>query len=187
MVHSDGAVDTDFTMHIGLQGGAGHIIEDDRHGHWYHEEPIPDADPHDIEPCQMLMQPTNLTIPTTLPAESHFVFGTTAGCQNPSAGGPACGEFLAGPGGTGMGIDGHWIPLGEPYWNLLLTSTIDQGGVNHDSDCVFTDASGTIIKTVIPPEPCTAQVPEGAEWVFVYPSFAVAVGMTVDFVFPPAP
>jgi hypothetical protein len=187
MVHSDGAVDTDFTMHIGLQGGAGHIIEDDRHGHWYHEEPIPEADPHDIEPCQMLMQPTNLTIPTTLPAKSHFEFGTTAGCQNPSVGGPVCGEFLTGPGGTGMGIDGHWIPLGEPYWNLLLTSTIDQGGVNHDSDCVFTDAGGAVIKTVIPPEPCTAQVPEGAEWVFVYPSFAVAVRMTVDFVFPPAP
>ena len=56
MVHSDGAVQTDFTLHVGLVGGDGHIIEDDRHGHWPHDGAF-QVDEHDVLPCSFLLAP----------------------------------------------------------------------------------------------------------------------------------
>ena len=185
MVHSTSAVDAEFSLHIGLQDGEGHIVPDERHGHWYHEEPIPQADPHDIEPCRFLDIAPNATAPLDLPAETHFEFGETLGCLDPVSTGPVCLEFHAGPGGTGSGVDGHWIRLGEAYWGLMVTATIDAGSVDDDSDCAFVDAGGKVIAFNEAPEPCTAQVPERAEWFFVYSAAFPALGMTVDFALPP--
>ena len=186
MVHTKNAMQVDFTLHIGLLGGNGHIIEDDRHGHW-HQDGTVEPEPHDIEPCQMIQTPAeNATVPTVLPPETHFEFGASLGCAEHSPGGPACAEFRAGPGGTGSAIDGHWIELGQPYWGLQLTSTIDQVGIRHDSDCVFTDADGFMMGEAHNElEPCAGIVPEGAGWVFVYSSTWAALGITVDFALPP--
>jgi hypothetical protein len=52
MVHSDGAQDVDFNLHIGLVGGAGEIDLTDKHGHWPQDGAF-EIDEHDIEPCSM--------------------------------------------------------------------------------------------------------------------------------------
>ena len=188
MVHAEQAMDADFTLHVGLQGGTGHIIEDERHGHMVQNDPLIDGgvDQHEIESCQLMVK--NAIVPTALPSETHFEFGETQGClYGISATAPLCVEFQAGPGGTGRHIDGHWIQLGQPYWNLMIHSTIDQGGIDNDSDCFFTDAAGGIIGDAHNVgEPCAGQVPEGADWVFIYSDLTAALGMTVDFVLPTA-
>ena len=194
MVHSYGARQTDFTLHIGLLGGAGHIIQDDRHGHWV-QDGLPEEERHEIEPCQLLQAPVDLdnatgnaTVPRALPPQTHFAFGETLGCEGRMTAtpyfGPACIEFLAGWGGTGAGIDGHWIQLDRPYWGLVMTSTIDQGGASNDSDCVFINETG-IIQESKDALPCAGQVPEDADWLFIYPYVARASSMTVDFALPP--
>lgn len=120
----------------------------------------------------------NVTLGRTLPAVTHFEFGESWGCDG-SSGTPACLDFLAGP--PGSDIDGHWIALGEGYWGLMLTSTVDQVQL-HDSDCVFTDADVAIIGSANnSDQPCTGVVPEGAAWVFVYPYGVGALSLTVDF------
>lgn len=50
MVHSNGARQTTFTLGIALTGGAGHIVEDDRHGHWLQDGGF-EVDEHEILPC----------------------------------------------------------------------------------------------------------------------------------------
>ena len=50
MVHSDGARNTDFALHVALTGGAGAIVDDDRHGHWPQDGSF-EVDEHEIEPC----------------------------------------------------------------------------------------------------------------------------------------
>lgn len=192
MVHSNRTMQTDFTLHIGLLGGAGHIIEDERHGHWVQDGDFK-VDLHDIEPCRLLQAPVdnatgNATIPTTLPPKTHFEFGESLGCwERYTSSGPSCIEFKAGPGGTGSAIDGHWIQLNQSYWGLLLTSTIGQVGVGNDSDCVFTDADGIIIAEADNvDQPCTGEVPPGTDWAFIYPANRGALSITVDFVLRPA-
>lgn len=125
------------------------------------------------------------TVTKALPAVTHFEYGESWGCDG-STGEPACVDFLAGP--PGSDIDGHWIELGEPYWGLALTSTVDQGGLLlADSDCVFTDADVAIIGDANNgSDPCTGTVPEGAAWLFIYPYGVGAFGMTVDFGVPAA-
>lgn len=54
MVHSNGAHDADFTLHVALAGGKGALDLEERHGHWW-QDGFPDADRHDIEPCSMLV------------------------------------------------------------------------------------------------------------------------------------
>jgi len=190
MVHTKRAMDVDFTLHIGLLGGEGHIIEGERHGHW-HQDGAVQPEPHEIEPCQMIQAPAgNATVPTVLPPETHFEFGESGGCDGSDYGGrtsagPACIEFQAGPGGTGAAIDGHWIELGQPYWGLLMTSTVDQVDGGSDSDCVFTDGDGNTIGTVIDPDPCAGAVPAGVAWVFIHPYMGPASSVTVDFALPP--
>lgn len=51
MVHSRGAQQTDFTLTVGLAGGAGHIVEDDRHGHWLQDGSF-DVEEREILPCE---------------------------------------------------------------------------------------------------------------------------------------
>jgi len=50
MIHSSGAQQTEFTLGIALTGGAGHIVEDDRHGHWLQDGDF-EVDVHEILPC----------------------------------------------------------------------------------------------------------------------------------------
>jgi len=50
MIHSRGARDTTFTLGISLAGGAGHIVEDDRHGHWLQDGSF-EVEEHDVLPC----------------------------------------------------------------------------------------------------------------------------------------
>jgi hypothetical protein len=50
MVHSSGAQDADFTLTTALYGGEGHIVEDDRHGHWLQDGGF-EVDEHEIEAC----------------------------------------------------------------------------------------------------------------------------------------
>ena len=50
MVHSEGAQQTDFTLGIAMTGGAGHIVEDDRHGHWLQDGGF-EVEEHEIWPC----------------------------------------------------------------------------------------------------------------------------------------
>lgn len=123
----------------------------------------------------------NVSVTPALPAVTHFEYGESWGCDG-STGTPACIDFVAGP--PGNDLDGHWIALGETYWGLALTSTVDQGpGPLADSDCVFTDDSGEGIigEANNGSGPCTGTVPEGAAWLFVYPYGVGAFGMTVDF------
>jgi hypothetical protein len=191
MVHSDEAMQTDFTLRVGLVGGAGHVIEGERHGHWYQDGQF-DVDKHAIEPCQVLHhapEDADATAPAQLPSETHFEFGESWGCGWPmnASAGPACLEFQAGPGGTGASVDGHWMELGQPYWGLLMTSTIDQAGVLNDLDCLFTDAEGDIVGDASNgPGPCLGLVPEGAQWVFAFPYTVGALRVTVDFALPTA-
>lgn len=50
MVHSSGAQQTGFTLGTALYGGAGHVVEDDRHGHWPQDGSF-EVDEHEILPC----------------------------------------------------------------------------------------------------------------------------------------
>lgn len=50
MIHSRGAVQVPFTLGVNLVGGEGHIVEDDRHGHWPQDGAF-EVDPRPIEPC----------------------------------------------------------------------------------------------------------------------------------------
>lgn len=50
MIHSSGARQTDFTLGIALYGGAGHIVEDDRHGHWLQDGGF-EVEEHEVLPC----------------------------------------------------------------------------------------------------------------------------------------
>lgn len=51
MVHSEGAKQTEFTLGVRLFGGAGAIVEDDRHGHWPQDGSF-EVDEHEILPCE---------------------------------------------------------------------------------------------------------------------------------------
>lgn len=50
MIHSTGAKQTTFTLGVTLTGGEGHIVEDDRHGHWPQDGAF-EVDDHPVEPC----------------------------------------------------------------------------------------------------------------------------------------
>lgn len=50
LVHSGGVRDSDFTLRIALTGGAGALVEDDRHGRWLQDGSF-DVEEHEIEPC----------------------------------------------------------------------------------------------------------------------------------------
>jgi hypothetical protein len=128
----------------------------------------------------------NATATKALPAVTHFEFGQSLGCTG-DVGGNTCVDFQSGP--PGQDIDGHWIPLDESYWGLLLTSTVDQGNpALNDSDCTFTDADGAAtVDASNGGDPCMGVVPDGTAYVFLYPYGGPALGMTVDFgIAPPA-
>lgn len=50
MVHSNDARQTTFTLGVALTGGAGHVVEDDRHGHWLQDGGF-DIEEHEVLPC----------------------------------------------------------------------------------------------------------------------------------------
>lgn len=52
MIHSSDAQQTDFTLAIALYGGAGSVVEDDRHGHWLQDGGF-EVDEHEILPCMV--------------------------------------------------------------------------------------------------------------------------------------
>ena len=53
MVHSNGAQDVDFNLHVALLGGAGAIDLEERHGHWPQDGAF-EVEEHEIEPCSLL-------------------------------------------------------------------------------------------------------------------------------------
>lgn len=53
MIHNRNAVDVPFTIRVGLVGGAGAVVEDDRHGHWPQDGAF-SVDEHPIEECALL-------------------------------------------------------------------------------------------------------------------------------------
>lgn len=123
----------------------------------------------------------------TLPAETHFAFGQSAGCAGDAHSlDPRvplnCASFQGGPDATG--IDGHWLALDETYAGLTLTTTMAvPGGANADSDCVFL-AADAVTETGNGNNgsaACTGTVPPGTAWLFLYPWGTPASGMTADF------
>jgi hypothetical protein len=120
------------------------------------------------------------TATPALPAVTHFEYGESLGCTGDFVG-ITCLDWESGP--PGSDIDGHWIALGEAYWGLALTSTVDQiPGALEDSDCVFTDDAKSIVgEANNGGGPCMGTVPDGATWLFIYPYGPGALGMTVDF------
>ena len=50
MIHSSGASQTTFTLGVALYGGAGHVVEDDRHGHWLQDGGF-EVEDHEVLPC----------------------------------------------------------------------------------------------------------------------------------------
>lgn len=52
MIHSEGARNTDFTLHVALAGGKGALDLEERHGHRAEDGEF-DIDKHEIEPCSM--------------------------------------------------------------------------------------------------------------------------------------
>lgn len=53
MVHSRGATNVDFTLKVAMLGGAGAIVEDDRHGHWLQDGGF-EVEEREPEPCAPL-------------------------------------------------------------------------------------------------------------------------------------
>lgn len=136
---------------------------------------------------------TNLTVTAAasaagpvLPEQTHFEFGDSLGCAGDvlGAAGLDCITFTLGP--DGNGIDGYWQELGEAYWGLSLTSTVNQGGGPlADSDCVFTDADHAVVgEANNGGGPCVGSIPQGTQWLFIYPYAAPALSMTVDVALP---
>jgi hypothetical protein len=53
MVHSEGARNADFTLHVALAGGKGALDLEERHGHWPQDGSF-EIDEHEIEACSMM-------------------------------------------------------------------------------------------------------------------------------------
>lgn len=123
--------------------------------------------------------------PPAAPETTHWEFGETVGCMEDLE--STCQTYDDGPGSEGP--DGHWIELGEAYWGLELTSTVDKGdeaGTGewpfYDTDCFFTDADGGVVgEGHNGGDACmTGSIPEGTQWMYLYPYLTPALSMTVD-------
>lgn len=111
--------------------------------------------------------------PRELPEVTHFEFGESLGCV---------GDFgvCVGPEIGEDGLDGFWVELGEAYWGLALSSTVDNA--LGDSDCYFVDEAGSEVGNANNGGgPCAGTVPEGAAQMYLYSYAEPALGQTLEF------
>ncbi|HLF16830.1 MAG TPA: hypothetical protein VI796_05300 [Candidatus Thermoplasmatota archaeon] len=116
-----------------------------------------------------------------VPEQTEFTFGPSLGCEGAAQPG-ACISFAAGT--AAPAVDGHWLALGEAYWDLDFTSTVNS--VQGDSDCYFVAADAMTIlgDASSGAGPCGGTVPDEAGYLFLYSYVDPSQGMTVTFLLP---
>ena len=113
-----------------------------------------------------------------LPDQLEFSFGPGLGCEGFTVGPQPCLAWNLGPGAEGP--DGYWVPLGDAYTGLSMTSSA--ASVTGDTDCYFTgDGGADPRESHGGSSPCSGVVPAGSAWLFIFSYVEPHQGLTVTF------